>query len=78
MNFLLSANVLNLIEPSQTIILPIQVRTTIVPSSPIVVASLHFLCLEGRPPYCLVSELGRFKAPRDCLREGVRQVEATS
>jgi hypothetical protein len=48
------------------------------PSSPIIIASLYFLYLEGRLLYYLVSDLRYFTAPRDYLREGVRQVEATS
>jgi hypothetical protein len=47
-------------------------------SSLIIITSLYFLCLEERIPYYLVSNLGRFIAPRDCLGEEVRQAEATS
>jgi hypothetical protein len=47
-------------------------------SSLIVVAFLHFLYLEGRLLYCLVSDLGCFIASKDCLKEEVRQVKATS
>jgi hypothetical protein len=67
---------INPTRPPKNIILSIQFRTTIVSSSPIFVASLHFLYLEVRPRCCLVSDLSRFTAPGDCL--GVRQVESTS
>jgi hypothetical protein len=69
---------MNPTEPSQTIILLIQFRTTIISLFPIIIISLHFLYLEGRPPYYLVSDLYRFTAPRDYLGEGIRQVKVTS